>query len=142
MASTSCPHCRAELPEGARICRACGKLVEGGDVKYAAGGAPPSKEGAAAVRRVSATAGSPKCEVCEPPPNMVRQVEKGSPVVPAIMGFVAFLLLLASLGLGWIPRLVLWAIAGGLVFAAFKMMSVERHYWLCPRCGDTIEIDA
>jgi hypothetical protein len=138
-----CPHCSAVLPEGARICRSCGKIVEGGGIQYSVAEEPvsgPSAAAPAAPRRTTA-GGVPRCEVCDSNPAMIQQVERNSPVVPGVMGFVVLLMLVMALAWhSWFAKLVLVGLAGGLGYAAYKILRAERRYWLCPKCGDTVDI--
>lgn len=139
----ACPHCGAELADGAKICRGCGRILaagRGAPVSVAAPAGAQVSAPVAAPRRAMAGSGSPRCEICEKSPEMIQQVERNSPMVPGIMAFVALLIVILAVGFGWMLRLVMCAVAGGLGFVAYRMLTAERRYWLCPKCGDTVDI--
>ena len=138
-----CPHCQAELPEGAKICRGCGRLVEGGAESSSAPPSrrPPSSRPARGGSAPDTVAGAPHCEICETSPVMVQQVERSSPTIPAVLGLVAFSLFVLTTGFDSLGVRVLLILTGlGLCFAAYRIMTDERRYWLCPKCGDTTDI--
>ncbi|MFN7971121.1 MAG: hypothetical protein U0166_02025 [Acidobacteriota bacterium] len=144
MTQFRCQYCKSALPEGGRICRSCGKIQEAGGVAYGVAEASSDAEaGSAAPKRIaSADAGAPKCEVCDGNPVMLKQIEKNPPYIPGVLAFGAFLCLIMAMA--WhslIPTVLCLLLGGGLGYAAFKILTAERRYWLCPKCGDTIDIE-
>ena len=142
-----CPHCEAEIREGAKICRSCGNIAEGGGRTVTASPirAPSSENPETATATPSASVGRSGvrlCEICDKPPAMVKQIEKSSPVLPGVLAFVAFLFTVMALSWhSWTPKILLLAIGIGCGYAGYRIYRMERRYWLCPKCGDTINIE-
>ncbi len=133
------------MREGARICRSCGQLVGKGGASFSS--AP--ERGPSAKRPTPKAAGSVsgespgarRCEVCEKPPLMVKQIERSSPVLPGILAFVAFLMVVMALSWhSWVPKLLFLAVGVGVGYAGHRIFRMEHRYWLCPKCGDTTDI--